>query len=122
CSLNIKSEGRIFSIIATDCFSIRLFLPGETELNQLFPHKTMDQCTKQILHAGCQAIIVKKGKAGSSIYTNKKHVHLTGYPNDEVVDPVGPGDGFAAGFISGLIDSKSIEEAVDRGKLVGSMV
>lgn len=82
----------------------------------------MDQCTKQILHAGCQAIIVKKGKAGSSIYTNKKHVHLTGYPNDEVVDPVGAGDGFAAGFISGLIDSKSIEEAVDRGNLVGSMV
>ncbi|MFL6516509.1 MAG: PfkB family carbohydrate kinase, partial [Bacillus sp. (in: firmicutes)] len=35
---------------------------------------------------------------------------------------VGAGDGFAAGFISGLLDGLSLHQAVEKGNGVGAMV
>ncbi|MGB8269325.1 MAG: PfkB family carbohydrate kinase, partial [Priestia megaterium] len=38
------------------------------------------------------------------------------------IDPVGAGDGFAAGILSGLIDKSSLKETVKRGCAIGAMV
>lgn len=40
----------------------------------------------------------------------------------QIVDPVGAGDGFAAGVISGLLQNVPISEAVRRGNAVGAIV
>lgn len=40
---------------------------------------------------------------------------------EEIVDTVGAGDGFAVGVISGLLDGKSIQEAVIRGNAIGAL-
>jgi len=37
---------------------------------------------------------------------------VPGFPVERVVDPVGAGDAFAAGLIAGLLEGKSLEEAV----------
>jgi 2-dehydro-3-deoxygluconokinase len=41
---------------------------------------------------------------------------------DRVVDTVGAGDGFCAGFIVGVLNGYSHTEAVRLGNLIGSMV
>ncbi|MNN26619.1 2-dehydro-3-deoxygluconokinase [compost metagenome] len=40
----------------------------------------------------------------------------------KVVDPVGAGDGFAVGVLSGQLDGLSLAEAVTRGCAVGAAV
>src|SRR5699024_5407508 len=81
-----------------------------------------DEAIETVLRMGVEAVVIKKGKQGASLHSTDENQHITGYPNDYVVDPVGAGDGFAAGFISGLLDKLTLKEAVQRANLVGSMV
>ncbi len=39
----------------------------------------------------------------------------------KVVDTVGAGDGFAVGFVSGMLDGLTIEEAVTRANAIGAL-
>ena len=41
---------------------------------------------------------------------------------NRVIDPVGAGDGFAAGFLSGILNNQPINEAIRTGNAVGAMV
>lgn len=47
---------------------------------------------------------------------------MNAFPVSRIIDPVGAGDGFAAGLLSGLLDKRSLQEAVQRGCAVGAMV
>ncbi|MEW5549909.1 PfkB family carbohydrate kinase [Peribacillus frigoritolerans] len=38
-----------------------------------------------------------------------------------MLDPIGAGDGFAAGVLSGLLDNQSIQETVKRGCTIGAL-
>lgn len=99
-----------------------IFLPGEEEIKLLFPGQKLEKVIADILQMGIEIVVVKKGRQGAAYYTLAKEGHIKGYPNEYVVDPVGAGDAFAAGFISGLLNGKNIEESVDKGNLIGSMV
>jgi 2-dehydro-3-deoxygluconokinase len=48
-------------------------------------------------------VVVKDGAAGALLFTADGQVVIDPVPVKEVVDPVGAGDAFAAGVISGLL-------------------
>jgi 2-dehydro-3-deoxygluconokinase len=98
------------------------FLPGFDELKLLFPNEEIEEIIPKILRFGVETIVVKNGAAGATYYTSSERKNVSGYPNEHVVDPVGAGDGFAAGFLSGLIENLSLYDSVKRGNLIGSMV
>jgi 2-dehydro-3-deoxygluconokinase len=98
------------------------FLPGEDEIRLLYPNVNMDEAIKDILSTGVKAVIVKTGSKGAHYYTKNESQHVPGFPNHDLKDSVGAGDGFAAGFLSGLIENLSIPEAVKRANLIGCMV
>lgn len=98
------------------------FLPGKDELALLYPGMKNEEMIKEILDSGVEVIVMKNGKEGASYHTKDEDKTVSGYPNDAVRDPVGAGDAFAAGFMSGLLDHLPLEEAVRRGNLIGSMV
>lgn len=102
--------------------STDIFLPGEDELQLLFPEKEVKEIIPIILGFGVETIIVKNGAAGATYYTSDECQNVSGYPNENVKDPVGAGDGFAAGFISGLLENLTLYESTKRGNVVGSMV
>jgi len=99
-----------------------IFMPGEDELQQLFPEKSQEDIINEIFDYGIELIVVKKGAAGAAYHTKTQSEEVSGYPNENVIDPVGAGDGFAAGFLSGLLEGLSLEKAVDRANLIGSLV
>ena len=101
---------------------VDIFLPGEDELAMLFPDQSVDATIAEILQFGVQTIVVKKGAAGATYYTANEQEDVSGYPNNHVVDPVGAGDGFAAGLLSGLLDGLTIPAAIDRANRIGSMM
>ncbi len=62
------------------------------------------------LNMGISNVIVKIGKQGCFTKTAKGEKFITPAFKAEVVDTTGAGDNFAAGFISGILDGKNLED------------
>ncbi len=76
----------------------------------------------RFLQLGCKTAILKLGAEGAYYATGREQKLVPGYKVDHVADPVGAGDGFAAGLLSGLLDGLTLEEAVRRGCAIGAAV
>jgi 2-dehydro-3-deoxygluconokinase len=66
-------------------------------------------------------VLVGGDQGACAFLTEGNRQLIPGFLVEEVVDPVGAGDGFAAGVISGLLDSLPLNRAVERGNAVGAM-
>jgi 2-dehydro-3-deoxygluconokinase len=67
-------------------------------------------------------VIMKKGAKGASAYNYRSMLEsVSGIKVDTVVDPVGAGDGFAAGFIAGILWELELRHALEIGNLVGAL-
>jgi len=66
--------------------------------------------------------IVKGGPDLTYVLVNGTLTEVPYFKADHVLDTVGAGDGFCAGFLSGLLKGYSPQEATRLGNLTGSMV
>jgi 2-dehydro-3-deoxygluconokinase len=66
--------------------------------------------------------IVKGGENETYVVENGQVTAVPYFKVEHVVDTVGAGDGFCAGFLTGLLKGYSYPEAVRIGNLVGSLV
>jgi len=99
-----------------------IVLPGVDEGEFLYGTCNPEEIGHHCLDAGAKLAVVKVGDKGAW-YINREEAKLVpGIPVTSVTDPVGAGDGFAAGFISGQLDKLTPEESIQRGNLVGSIV
>lgn len=97
------------------------FLPGLDELKLLYETDDFEDIVKRLNRLS--AVTILKG-ADDKTYVLEKG-NLTAVPYfkaEQVVDTVGAGDGFCAGFLTGLLKGYSHEEAVRLGNLIGSLV
>jgi 2-dehydro-3-deoxygluconokinase len=99
-----------------------IVLPGKDEGFFLFGVEDPEALGELFLQNGSSVVVLKLGAAGAYYFTQSERKMIPGYPVDKVVDPVGAGDAFAAGFLSGLLNGQSLEEAVDKANGVGAMV
>ncbi|TDL30996.1 sugar kinase [Jeotgalibacillus sp. S-D1] len=98
-----------------------IVLPGISEGEFLFGIKDEKEIARQFKEIGAASAVVKLGEQGAYYLAGKEGKYVAGF-KVKSIDPVGAGDGFAAGFISGLLDELSYEEAVLRGCAIGAMV
>jgi 2-dehydro-3-deoxygluconokinase len=63
---------------------------------------------------------LKLGEKGAYYATKEMAEYVAGFPVQQIVDPIGAGDGFAAGLLSGLIRGWSYRDAVELGNRVGA--
>jgi 2-dehydro-3-deoxygluconokinase len=97
------------------------FLPGLDEMKLLLDTESTDEVMQFMCDLGATSVI--KGGSGTTYLVEQNKIkEITYQHSDHVVDTVGAGDGFCAGFISGLLRGFRHEEAVRLGNLVGSMV
>ncbi|WP_214628732.1 sugar kinase [Paenibacillus agaridevorans] len=97
------------------------FLPGWDELKLLY--QTDDYKEVKAKLAELKAISVVKGMGDSTIVLNKgEETSVPFYPAEQVVDTVGAGDGFCAGFLAGLMKGMSPVDAVRLASINGSLV
>jgi 2-dehydro-3-deoxygluconokinase len=61
------------------------------------------------------------GSDGVYVCTAEEEHYVPSYHVDHIVDTVGAGDGFAAGFTSGLLDGLSLYDAARRGAAIGAL-
>lgn len=96
------------------------FLPAYEEGVKLSGLNNVEKMAEFFYRMGPKAIVIKDGKKGAYLYDRDGGRWISGFPVDEVVDPTGAGDAFAAGFLSGILNGMPHEEAVRQGNVLGA--
>lgn len=100
---------------------VDVFFPNETELLHLTKTSTIVDALQK-LSPYAQNIAVKRGSKGSILYQkNGKTLELDSYLNTSVIDAIGAGDSFNAGFILQFVKGAKLQECLDFGNLTGAV-
>jgi 2-dehydro-3-deoxygluconokinase len=107
------------------------FLPGLEEAEFLLGKHEESEYARIFLNQGVKVVALKLGEHGSMGFYHQLSVKADPYPVSSIVDTVGAGDAFAAGFLSIMLDRSFSEEstamgeklrlALQRANLLGSL-
>lgn len=98
-------------------------LPGLNEGEQLTAQHGAADVAAFYKNMGVARVIVKLGPDGAYFDSASPHEGkgtVSAYPVPKIVDTVGAGDAFAAGLVSGLLESLPLLEAVRRAAWMGA--
>jgi len=93
---------------------VNYFLPNQDELTSLVKELEFDGKVKTLLKLGCKAVVLKQGKAGGKYFEGGFSVGTPAESDTgkKIVETTGAGDCFNAGFLYGILNRKSPEEAL----------
>jgi sugar/nucleoside kinase (ribokinase family) len=100
--------------------NVDVFLPNENELMFLTGGKSLNEAIESVKKY-TNILVVKRGNKGSFVRFGDRLNDLPAFLNEQVVDAIGAGDSFNAGFIFNFINGKSIEECQKFGNLIGAL-
>ncbi|MGE5191745.1 MAG: carbohydrate kinase family protein, partial [Deltaproteobacteria bacterium] len=96
-----------------------VFLPNADEARLLTGRADPLEQARQFRTAGAGTVVITGGSQGAVLVSPTETLRSGTFPVD-FVDGTGSGDAFAAGFISGLIDSCSAERCLEMGSALGA--
>ncbi|MUT64478.1 sugar kinase [Paenibacillus sp. NEAU-GSW1] len=97
------------------------FLPGWDELKLLYNTDSFEVIKEKLL--GLNAVTVVKGFGDTTlVLDNGTETSVPFYPAEKVIDTVGAGDGFCAGFLAGIMKGMTPAQAVGLASINGSLV
>ena len=100
---------------------VDILFANEDEIKSLFLQENFDDAISAISdHVEIAAIT--RGDKGAVIISNGKKIEVAAQPVENVVDTTGAGDQFAAGFLYGLTEGKSLEECGKLGVIAAAEV
>lgn len=114
------SESKAKEVLLEIVSKADIVMPSITEAQFLLGTKDVQKQGELLLNKGASIIAIKDSTKGTFYFTKKEEGFIPNFPVIEV-DPVGAGDAFAAGFISGLLNDFPIEKAVERGNAMGAL-
>lgn len=113
-----KEEAReVLLDIAHKC---HIVMPGIEEGELLTGESSPEKIAVSLLKGETQVVVVKLGEQGAYYATKEDSVYVAGEKVTQVIDTAGAGDGFAAGFLSGLIRGWDYKKAIQLGNRVGA--
>jgi cytidine kinase len=124
-SMNFWIESARESLVRTVSM-VDLVLLNDDEVRMLTEEPTLLRGAQRIMDLGPQAVVVKLGEYGASLFTREGFFSLPAYPLEKVIDPTGAGDSFAGGFFGyldardGATDDDSLRKAMTYGSAVAS--
>jgi 2-dehydro-3-deoxygluconokinase len=94
---------------------------GDEELSLLCAEPTSDvaQVAQAILAAGPNTVVHKRGAAGAAAYDASGRSSAAAVPAT-MVDPVGAGDAFVAGYLSAVLDGEPVQACLRRATACGA--
>lgn len=99
---------------------VDVLLAGAEELPVLMPESRTPEHAVEILgRCGVATVVVKHGAAGATVYDRGERWSIPPFPVDRVVDPVGAGDAFAAGIVTGIVRQWSMADSARLGAVLG---
>jgi 5-dehydro-2-deoxygluconokinase len=108
--------------------AVRLALPfvdvligNQPELMLVAGEKDLDAAIDKLRNTRIQMLVSKLGDLGTRVWTAEGPVFLPPY-SVEVVSTIGAGDGFASGFLYGLLRDMPIVECLHYGNAAAAIV
>lgn len=98
-----------------------IILPGCDEGQLLLDTSDEKEIADKFKALGAKIVVVKLGADGCYVANDKEGVYIKGFKINKVIDTAGAGDGFAAGFLSGILNGLNLSECGSRGNAVGAM-
>jgi 2-dehydro-3-deoxygluconokinase len=120
--LKLWTKERAREVILELASKADIILPGVGEGEILVGENEPERIAEKFLELGIGIVVVKLGKQGAYYATASENKYVTGFHVERVVDTIGAGDGFAAGFVAGLLKGYSLEKAVRLANAVGAIV
>lgn len=100
---------------------VNVFLPNETELKYITRSRNLEDAIEKILPY-INICVIKCGSKGSILLQrNASPQQLDAFLNRNVVDAIGAGDSFNAGFIHSFVKGLPPEQAQRTGNLTGAV-
>jgi 2-dehydro-3-deoxygluconokinase len=102
---------------------VRYLFIGQAEAQTLFglagsPEQTLDGLARLAPKA---TISLQRGEEGSTVLDGGRLMRPGLRPVVQVVDPIGAGDAYAAGFLWATLSGRGLQEAVDAGTAVAAI-
>jgi 2-dehydro-3-deoxygluconokinase len=99
---------------------VDVLLAGREELAVLLPAEDPDRAARRLARSTVSAVVLKDGAKGAVVYEGDEVTPIAPFPVDVVIDPVGAGDAFAAGVISGLLHGWPVGRCARVGAVLGA--
>jgi 2-dehydro-3-deoxygluconokinase len=97
-------------------------LPGLSEGQLLTGKAEAGEIACMLMGMGAKNVILKSGGGRAVAYTQEGTASCDCFHIDRVVDPIGAGDGFAAGYLSGFLEGLPVAQRLERAHGVAAMV
>jgi sugar/nucleoside kinase (ribokinase family) len=97
-----------------------VFLPNINEFQFLTKTGSFQDALQKV-QSFSKNIVVKHGSDGAYLWNGKELIHQPAFLNREVVDCIGAGDSFNAGFISKFVEQNSLNKCLEFGALTGAI-
>lgn len=97
-----------------------IVLPGVDEGALLTGREKVPDIAQAFIEAGAEQVVIKLGQKGAYYQTTDENGYVAGF-TVRVVNEIGAGDAFLAGFVSGLLDNLELKEAVKRACALGAL-
>ena len=98
-----------------------IVLPGLDECNLLYGTDTPEGHADRLLREGASIAVIKLGNKGAFVASRKGAFHAAPYPVAQILDPIGAGDAFAAGFLTGLLEGQTLQESARMANAMGAL-
>jgi 2-dehydro-3-deoxygluconokinase len=110
------------AVIAQYLPLIDTIVAGMEEGRMLSGREEPEAVAAELMRAGVKRVVLKTGGRGAVALDEGGAVSRNGFDVGRVVDPIGAGDAFAAGFLSGHVDGLNAEGCLERGHALAAMV
>lgn len=117
--LKLWEREEMQKVILDICSKVDIVLPGLEEGKILLDLEKPEEIINEILKLGPKVVVLKAGKKGAFYGTRSGKEYVPGY-QVECVDPIGAGDGFAAGFVAGQLKGYDLYKSVKLANAVGA--
>jgi 2-dehydro-3-deoxygluconokinase len=102
---------------------VRYLFIGQAEAHTLFgftgsPEQTLDGLARLAPKA---TVSLQRGEEGSTVLDGGRLFRPGRRPAVQMVDPIGAGDAYAAGFLWTVLRGRDLQEAVDTGTAVAAL-
>lgn len=98
---------------------VDVLIASEDELPLVADGSDEEARTKALLGIGIHQVVVKRGAGGATVHTPESTISAPAL-RVPVVDTIGAGDAFTAGYLSALLDRLDLEGRLHRGIVLGA--
>lgn len=99
---------------------VDIFLPNTEEFKAITRQNDIPSGMEKI-KAYANVVVIKKGKEGAWAWNEGTVIHQPSFVNEAVIDCIGAGDSFNAGFIRQYIQDKDIGSCLEFAALTGAI-